>query len=82
VRETASYVRPHKWYNRDGSPDISWDGQSGRGRIMKTMTCYGCKGKGHVAGEVCHICGGLGKIPVPPEPFPPDPEIEEKPEKE
>jgi rRNA maturation protein Nop10 len=49
---------------------------------MKTMTCYGCKGKGHTSGEVCDICGGSGKIPVPPEPFPPDPEIEEKPEKE
>ena len=49
---------------------------------MKTMTCYGCKGKGHTSGEVCDICGGSGKIPVPPEPAPLDPEIEEKPEKE
>jgi len=49
---------------------------------MKTMTCYGCKGKGHVSGDVCYICGGLGKIPVPAEPIPPpDPEMEEKPEK-
>ncbi len=50
------------------------------GGLMKTMTCYGCKGKGHVSGEVCHICGGSGKIPVPAEPAPP--EIEEEPEKE
>jgi DnaJ-class molecular chaperone len=47
---------------------------------MKKMTCYGCKGKGHVSGEVCHICGGLGNIPAPPEPTPL--EAEEKPEKE
>ncbi len=49
---------------------------------MKTMTCYGCKGKGHTSGEVCEICGGSGKIPIPPEPAPLDPDIEEKPEKE
>ncbi len=46
---------------------------------MKKMTCYGCKGRGHVAGEVCPICGGVGKIPAPPEPAPP--ETEEKKEK-
>jgi len=46
---------------------------------MKTMTCYGCKGKGHVSGEVCYICGGVGQIPVPPELAPPE-IIEEKPE--
>ncbi len=42
---------------------------------MNRMTCYKCKGKGHVSGDVCDICGGLGKVPVPAEPIPPlDPE--------
>jgi hypothetical protein len=49
---------------------------------MKKMTCYNCKGKGHVSGDVCPICGGVGKIPVPPEPVLPDPVVEERPEKE
>jgi RecJ-like exonuclease len=48
---------------------------------MKKMTCYNCKGKGHVSGDVCHICGGVGKIPVPLEPAPHE-DSEEKPEKE
>jgi len=42
------------------------------------MTCYGCKGKGQIAGEVCSICGGLGKIPVPPDLVPPQPKKPEK----
>ena len=42
---------------------------------MKRMTCYRCKGKGHVSGGVCDVCGGLGHLPVPAEPVPPlDPE--------
>ena len=46
---------------------------------MKKMTCYRCKGKGHVSGDVCDICGGLGKVPVPAEPIPPpDPEETEE----
>ncbi len=43
---------------------------------MKKMTCYRCKGKGHVSGDVCDVCGGLGKVPVPAEPIPP-PDAEE-----
>jgi len=53
-----------------------WRWQTGpMGVIMKKMTCYKCKGKGHVSGDVCDVCGGLGKVPVPAEPMPPpDPE--------
>ncbi len=51
---------------------------------MKRMTCYRCKGKGHVSGDVCDVCGGLGHLPVPAEPVPPlDPEdMEEGPDRD